>query len=67
MRLTLLDLLACPGCAGTLVCESRVTASDGDVEAGLLRCEGCARTSPIRNGIPRFVTCRALLRSLIHT
>lgn len=56
MRSNLLDLLACPACAGTLACESRQTAPDGDVEAGLLRCEGCARTYPIRNGIPRFVS-----------
>jgi ubiquinone/menaquinone biosynthesis C-methylase UbiE/uncharacterized protein YbaR (Trm112 family) len=55
MRLSLLDRLACPDCVASLACEAHATASDGDVETGVLRCTGCAKTYPIRNGIPRFV------------
>ena len=44
LREALLDVLACPSCA------SRLMAADDR-----LRCTGCGRTVPIRNGIPRFV------------
>ena len=55
MRMTLLDLLACPSCGRGLACEPHRETSEGDIEAGVLRCEGCADAYPIRDGIPRFV------------
>ena len=56
MHLRLLDLLACPACGGNLTCRAQRTAGDGDVEEGVLQCQGCTATAPIRNGIPRFVS-----------
>lgn len=55
MRLQLLDLLACPTCAGHLRCSSEDTDASGDVLRGSLRCDRCGATYPITNGIPRFV------------
>jgi SAM-dependent methyltransferase len=53
MKPSLLELLACPACAGTL--ELRADASVGaEVESGLLRCAGCPREYPILRGIPRM-------------
>jgi SAM-dependent methyltransferase len=46
MRPTLLQYLRCPDCGQDLVAEGDTT----------LRCRGCARTFPIRDGAPRFVS-----------
>ena len=42
----LLEILVCPACAGA-VREAR----DGTV----LRCEGCSREFPVRDGIPSMI------------
>lgn len=55
MRAKLLDLLACPRCAGDLTCEARELGPDSDIVTGQLICRSCANQFPIRNSIPRFV------------
>lgn len=52
MKLALLEILACPGCAGTLRLE---TKDEGEIVDGTLACTGCSEIYPITNGIPRFV------------
>jgi SAM-dependent methyltransferase len=52
MKKKLLEILACPKCAGGL----QLTTSDKeDIIEGHLTCGGCSETFPITNGIPRFV------------
>jgi uncharacterized protein YbaR (Trm112 family)/ubiquinone/menaquinone biosynthesis C-methylase UbiE len=51
MHPELLGLLACPDCRGDLSVEGPHSTP----AEGLLRCHGCGRCFPIRNGIPRFV------------
>lgn len=54
MKTTLLPLLACPGCRQDLRLVADATQGD-EVLSGTLRCTSCARTFPVRDGIPRFV------------
>lgn len=55
MHLRLLDVLACPKCAGALRCAATQRHDDGEVIEGTLTCEGCGAAYPIVNSIPRFV------------
>lgn len=54
MNLDLLEILACPACAGTLSAPGtalgQVTLEEGD-----LRCAGCERTFPVVRGVPRML------------
>jgi len=53
MHSSLLDILRCPDCVGSL---SAVTDDPPhDIETGVLRCTRCNRDYPIKGGIPRFV------------
>ena len=54
MKITLLEHLACPDCAGDLLLRDAKMAGD-DVAAGALCCAGCARAFPIDRGVPNFV------------
>lgn len=54
MKQFLLEVLACPACHGSLILDAS-SERDGELWAGSLECEGCRRTYPIRDGIPRFV------------
>lgn len=54
MKPRLLDLLACPLCEGRLSLTE--TQRDGEeVVSGELRCGGCGRTYPVRDGVPRLL------------
>lgn len=54
MNVRMFALLACPECRSALAVV--IDRREGDeIEEGTLRCEGCGRAYPIRNGIPRFV------------
>lgn len=54
MKRSLVSLLACPTCHGSL--ELDVERLDGtDVGAGTLACSGCRATYPVTRGIPRFL------------
>ena len=54
MNLSLLTVLACPGCRSSLTC--RPAAVDGEwVEQGELQCAACSRTYPVHHGVPRLV------------
>jgi SAM-dependent methyltransferase len=55
MRITLLDILACPACGGGLRLEGALVEAE-HVSEGKLHCLECGATYPIRRGIPRFVT-----------
>jgi ubiquinone/menaquinone biosynthesis C-methylase UbiE/uncharacterized protein YbaR (Trm112 family) len=50
-----LDTYRCPECHGNLALESVWPERAEPVEKGALACQGCGRTYPIANGIPRFV------------
>ena len=51
----LLEVLACPKCAGELSCAPAETTVNGEIEKGELRCVKCGRKFPIESGVPRFV------------
>ena len=55
MWLKLLEVLACPNCAGGLSCVPANTTDEGEIESGSLQCAACGRKFPIEAGIPRFV------------
>jgi uncharacterized protein YbaR (Trm112 family)/SAM-dependent methyltransferase len=51
---SLLDRLCCPTCHGSLHLDAALGRDD--VEEGLVRCEGCHRSYPVINGVPRLLT-----------
>jgi SAM-dependent methyltransferase len=51
MNRSLLEILACPKCKGTLT----VGSEDETIDEGTLNCGACSVDYPITNGIPRFV------------
>jgi 2-polyprenyl-3-methyl-5-hydroxy-6-metoxy-1,4-benzoquinol methylase/uncharacterized protein YbaR (Trm112 family) len=51
----LLDVLACPQCAGGLKCAVAEAETNGSITTASLSCEQCHQDYPVRNGIPRFV------------
>lgn len=54
MKRKLLDYLACPACNGDIELAS-VSAEEGiEIISGELRCESCAKISPVVRGVPRF-------------
>ena len=54
MKSDLLDLLACPECAGTLELQRPETRGN-EIVSGDLTCAKCRRSYPIVGAIPRFV------------
>lgn len=55
MKHRLLDLLACPECAGAPL-ALEVFAREGDeIVHGVLSCAGCTRTYPVIAGVPRLL------------
>lgn len=53
MRKRLLEILACPACAGSLeVIEATRTDGPNWIEEGRMRCSACAREYPILHGVP---------------
>jgi SAM-dependent methyltransferase len=58
MKERLLTLLACPSCAGEVrlssVGQSDESRGWREIVEGELTCAGCARTFPVRRGVPRF-------------
>lgn len=55
MRRSLLELIVCPLCAGTLRCESFGPVMKDEVESGVLSCAACEAASPVIGGIPRLL------------
>jgi ubiquinone/menaquinone biosynthesis C-methylase UbiE/uncharacterized protein YbaR (Trm112 family) len=55
MQISLLDMLACPKCSGTLTCMATETDGTGEVLAGTLQCARGPHQFPIEGAIPRFV------------
>jgi len=55
VRLELLEILACPNCAGDLALRGEVRLQDAGVNSGALWCGRCDISFPIKDGIPRFV------------
>ena len=56
MKARLLDLLACPVCAGELRLEAtECEPGSGEIVSGRLDCESCARNYEIRRGVPRLL------------
>ena len=54
MKSHLLDILACPECAGGLTLSAGRRVGD-EVESGALACAACGRAYPIVRHVPRFV------------
>jgi SAM-dependent methyltransferase len=54
MRERLLEWLVCPVCEGGLALRD-AGGRDGEIDDGVLRCEGCDGRYPIVRGIPRMV------------
>jgi SAM-dependent methyltransferase len=55
MKPSLLNLLACPECAGDLTLDPPAVPDGGDIGEGALACARCAVRYPVRGGVPRFV------------
>lgn len=55
MRLSLLQWLWCPECAGELTCEATRQESE-EIHEGHLICGGCQASIPILHSVPRFVS-----------
>ena len=54
MKKSMMDILACPVCKGTL--ELRINDADGDdVVSGVLHCVECDETYPIQDSIPNLL------------
>ena len=54
MKKSLLRVLSCPHCAGSVELMS-ANDGNGEIREGVLRCKACNATFPIENHIPRFV------------
>lgn len=65
MKKSLLQYLACPGCAGSLKLEVE-TGDEREIERGRLHCQTCAAAYPIIDGIPRFVATDAYTKSFSY-
>ena len=63
MKKSLLQIVVCPLCAGSLRCLSFEETNDGAVTSGLLSCEACAAAYPVIGGIPRLLP--AALQSML--
>ena len=57
MKVTTLDLLACPACCGSLVYAGPTGKM---LHLGVLQCGGCKKNYPIVNAIPYFIRPEAL-------
>jgi SAM-dependent methyltransferase len=55
MWLRLLNVLACPQCGESLICNADETDNNGEVLTGELRCAAGGHSYRVENGIPRFV------------
>ena len=56
MRPWLADLLKCPTCKTEMPLHITRDQTDGeDIVSGTLTCASCAKSFPIKNGVPRFV------------
>lgn len=56
MRERLLNYLACPSCAGTILLASEGRREAEQIIEGQLSCGSCQRTWPITRGVPRFAS-----------
>ena len=54
MKKSLLQIVVCPLCHGTLACESFKETEDGGVESGVIAC-ACGASYPLIGGIPRLL------------
>lgn len=54
MQQKFIDYLACPNCHSTLILGEEANDANKEIMDGVLECEGCRDTYPIRGGIPRF-------------
>ncbi|PYM03906.1 MAG: hypothetical protein DMD82_15960 [Candidatus Rokuibacteriota bacterium] len=55
MKPSLLELLRCPDCYGSLALRTRERV-DAEVISGTIHCSGCGARFPVVNGVPRFVS-----------
>lgn len=63
MKLSLLDLLACPVCGGDLNCDQR----EFEIKEASLACKQCGRKYPISDGVPRLCPPNQVARAAAKT
>ena len=63
MKPALLPYLACPDCGSDIRLAASDGLEEGEIRAGLLRCDACSADYPIREFIPRFVPAENYARS----
>jgi SAM-dependent methyltransferase len=56
MKERLLQYLACPNCRGQIALAQVTTSEGAEIIEGSLECEGCSRSFPVINGVPRFAS-----------
>ena len=66
MNKKLLDLLACPGCKSTMLCQTEMKNKSDEIIIGSLECRTCSRSYPISNGIPRFISSNNYAQSFAY-
>ncbi len=54
MKPTLMDILACPVCKGSLKLDV-IEEKDGDIVTGSLLCQKCTHSYPIKDSIPNLL------------
>ena len=54
MKPTLMDILACPVCKGSLKLDV-IEEKDGDIVTGSLSCQKCNHSYPITDSIPNLL------------
>src|SRR3954470_24417187 len=62
MKKSLLQIIVCPLCHGTLTCESFKEMEAGEIESGIIHC-ACGAKFPLIAGIPRLLP--PLLQSML--
>jgi SAM-dependent methyltransferase/uncharacterized protein YbaR (Trm112 family) len=64
MKMRALEILACPGCGGSL--KAKAFSRDGkEIVDGILTCGKCGKAFPVINGIPRMLPIGMINGSLI--
>lgn len=67
MKESLLQLLACPNCAGEIILTQVEKRDDAEIVKGKLQCAVCAGNFPIVRGVPRFANLAEIEKDKAET